>query len=708
MASSATASPDILEVLPPRLLDMQRFLLWREFPGAKPGKTRKTPFYASGEPRKGLLDIDNDLRKLVSFDEAMDVYMLGGYSGIGYAVVGGDNIGAFDIDHCLTEDGQLIDSHAGYKLVLEAKRRGAYIERSPSGTGLRIIGPCTNEEAYSKNDLEYWGAKRYVTLTGEVWANPGGWVSIDDLRDTLAPRRENKERKEDDDDDDVIITPRTIEELESALEAIDADERELWIRMGMALKTVGQKGYRLWIEWSKKSQKFNQADADRVWDSMRPQSTNYKAVFTEAQQEWGWRNPRKGKPLTDKEPHEDDDEQDEHLEGDDVSSLYPPVDYGDLKRLRHTEFILDGFLPAGVSVIAGAWGAGKSTNLIPLLASVCHLAPEEWGFWPTLRRHVIWITEAPEQAWDTLYSISKAEGAADRHEFKNWFHLFSAKRKDPKVVAKNIKKMLPGFTHEAENGFPIQPVVVLDTTTANLDIENESDNSMVGAAMSALKQALPGVPIVLIGHTPKALTRADVGEMTFRGAGAWEAEAAATYFLIYDQETEMRFMAIRKARFTPTYREIDFDSESGSEIVETPWGEPQAKGYLHGVPRKSDGQARKQARQEVIEEKKEDQKAKQMTERQSRVLAVVRDMIDKNRLPTKTAVREAIGGKAEMVIGAMDRLLESGLLVSHQLRKEQAEQMGHTMKGRIPEVLLPAEVDLSLFIETASNPILQK
>lgn len=681
---SSVDQPKIVKAIPEPLHNLKRFLLWKEFPGTKPGKTIKTPFYASGHVRKGLLDTEADLAKLVTLEEALDAYMLGGYSGIGFAVTG-ENIGAFDLDHCLTDEGHLVKDHPGHDLILEAKRKGCYIEISPSGHGLRIVGPCPNIEAYSRGGVEYWGAKRYVTLTGEVWANPGGWVALNELRDSLTPPREEKPEVDEDEDELGIITPRTIAELESALESMSSDERQLWVDMGHALKTLGKKGYGLWIEWSKKSKKFNPADADRVWDSLRPNHTNYKAVFAEAQKNWDWQNPRKRIELVhDEEPDEPE----------------PPapelgqIELGD-QRLYATEFILDGFLPAQVSVIAGAWGAGKSTNLIPLLASAAHLAPERWGFWPDLRRHVLWITEAPEQARDTLYSLAKAEDAASWDEFKEWFHLFPARRRSAKVMAKIIKRLIDNYCWTTDTGFRVKPVVVLDTTTANLDLENESDNSMVGAAMSTLKQQLPGIPLILIGHTPKAVQKADVGDATFRGAGAWEAEAAATYFLIYDQETEMRFLAIRKCRFTPTYREIDFDYEAGSEIVDTPWGEPQSKSYLHGIPNKSDGAARRAAQAEAREERREEAKEVFRTARQEKILEFVRSAAERGVPPTRIAVREAVGGKNELVREATERLLEAGTLTSHIV---DPERLG-IKSGRVPEILLPAEVELNAFLE---------
>lgn len=662
--------------------------MWKEAPGVN-GKTKKRPYYVNGKMRKGLLDTEADLKQLVSLSEAYDEFMMGSYSGIGFALTGGDGIGAFDMDHIL-EDGKLIKTHPGYDLVLAAKEAGAYIEVSPSGEGLRIVGPCQNQEAYSKGGLEYWGAKRFVTLTGECWANPGGWVDLDEFRNPLAAPREP--RDEQDDVDPTIITQRTLDELKSALDAMDSDERTLWVDIGMALKTIGDKGLELWLEWSAKSKKFNRADAMRVWDSFNPQGTNYKAVFAKAQRDWGWDNPRKGKSRSARDAFGAEDDEEE-VDTDQT------IDLGEMK-LYPTEFILDGFLPAQVSVIAGAWGAGKSTNLIPLMASAAHLAPEEWGFHPILRRHVLWVTEAPEQARDTLYSLAKDPQSAPWDEFKRWFHLLPAKRLPPKKIASKIRKLVESMSYELENGFQVKPVVVLDTTTANLDLENESDNSMVGAAMSILKQALPKTPIVLIGHTPKALTKGEVGDMTFRGAGAWEAEAAATYFLIYDQDAEMRFLAIRKARFTPNYREIDFGQAGGSEIIDTEWGEPQAKAYLHGVPVKSDGSARKSAREEAAEERRETVKERTLSERQGKVLDHVRKGTEGHRFVTRASLRSSVGGKAEMVLEAIERLLEANLIEAHIPNRDQ---LGADHRGRTPEIFLLAGVDLDLWLGKAKG-----
>lgn len=678
--------PEILEALPKQLHGMRRYLLWKAAPGRKPGKTLKIPYYADGRPRKDLLDTKKDLDRLVTLDEALDTMILGDYSGVGFAL-SGDGVGAFDIDGCL-KDGAIIKTHPGYQLVKKAKKAGAYIEVSPSGNGLRIVGPCTNTTAYSKDGVEYWGAKRFVTLTGEVWANPRGWVSLDELRRPFGPDREAVDG--DYEDDEVIITPKTIEELRDALQAVDSDERELWIKFGHALKTLGVKGRELWMEWSAKSEKFDQADAEHVWETLRPSRTGHKVVFAEAQNEWGWENPAKRS----KDDQEDPDDEEDN--DDTPSAGFHRIELGD-NRLHPTEFILDGFLPVGVSVVAGAWGAGKSTNLIPLLCCAAHLAPEDWPFMSTIRRKILWITEAPEQARDTLFSLSRADDGPSWDEIKEWFILYRAHRHPARKLANRLAKLVDDLTYELENGFVVHPVVVLDTTAANIDLENESDNSEVSKAMAALKQKLPQVSIILVGHTPKALVASDVEHITFRGAGAWEADAVATYFLIHDPETDSRFMAIRKCRFNPTYREIGFEHESGSQIVDTPWGEPQAKSYLHGVPVVFNRQAIRSEAEEARQERQEQQAEQATLDRMEEVAKFIAKQAGRGVAPTRNTVKEAIGGRMGLITEALERLIEDDRIRAHYPTSEQMPNR----RGRPVEIYLPAEVDLDLFFETA-------
>lgn len=58
-------------------------------------------------------------------------------------------------------------------------------------------------------------------------------------------------------DDSSVITlpPETIQHLRSALMSMRADDYDLWIKCGMALKSLGDVGRGLWLEWSLTSEK---------------------------------------------------------------------------------------------------------------------------------------------------------------------------------------------------------------------------------------------------------------------------------------------------------------------------------------------------------------------------------------------------------------------------------------------------------------------
>lgn len=58
--------------------------------------------------------------------------------------------------------------------------------------------------------------------------------------------------------------------IQDALQFIDASEREIWLRMGMAIKSeLGDDGFELWDAWSQQADSFNDKDARDVWKSIQ-------------------------------------------------------------------------------------------------------------------------------------------------------------------------------------------------------------------------------------------------------------------------------------------------------------------------------------------------------------------------------------------------------------------------------------------------------
>jgi hypothetical protein len=75
-------------------------------------------------------------------------------------------------------------------------------------------------------------------------------------------------------DDPFAGLPKTgieVEDVRRVLERIDADDREVWFKVGAALQhQFGEDGRELWDEWSQTSHKFDPRDQERTWRGFKP------------------------------------------------------------------------------------------------------------------------------------------------------------------------------------------------------------------------------------------------------------------------------------------------------------------------------------------------------------------------------------------------------------------------------------------------------
>jgi putative DNA primase/helicase len=94
----------------------------------------------------------------------------------------------------------------------------------------------------------------------------------------------------------VPMTPQYRRDLQSALNAIPADDDAVWIKVAYALKSEGDQCRGMWLDWSQTSVKWQPRDALR-WDDLEPHpGTTSKVVFKMAAEEYGWDNPLKRLP----------------------------------------------------------------------------------------------------------------------------------------------------------------------------------------------------------------------------------------------------------------------------------------------------------------------------------------------------------------------------------------------------------------------------
>ena len=84
-------------------------------------------------------------------------------------------------------------------------------------------------------------------------------------------------------------TKLTHETIRTALSYVDAHDREVWVRMGMAVKThFGESGFDMWDRWSATADNYNQKDARTVWRSLKEfGGTTIRSLLFEAKNS-GW------------------------------------------------------------------------------------------------------------------------------------------------------------------------------------------------------------------------------------------------------------------------------------------------------------------------------------------------------------------------------------------------------------------------------------
>jgi Primase C terminal 2 (PriCT-2)/RepB DNA-primase from phage plasmid len=89
---------------------------------------------------------------------------------------------------------------------------------------------------------------------------------------------------------------RDEERIADALRAISADDRDVWLQVGMALKDeLGDSGRSIWDNWSSSSNKFNVKDQEKTWRSLKRNGIGIGTLFYFAQRH-GWSPPRRDPP----------------------------------------------------------------------------------------------------------------------------------------------------------------------------------------------------------------------------------------------------------------------------------------------------------------------------------------------------------------------------------------------------------------------------
>jgi P4 family phage/plasmid primase-like protien len=89
-----------------------------------------------------------------------------------------------------------------------------------------------------------------------------------------------------------FMDEEVIRDLRAALCHLDHHNRKTWVDVGFALKSLGENGFALFEEFSKRSPKvYNEVDLRGRWNDFKPDTVDYRHIFTLAK-DAGWVNPQ--------------------------------------------------------------------------------------------------------------------------------------------------------------------------------------------------------------------------------------------------------------------------------------------------------------------------------------------------------------------------------------------------------------------------------
>jgi hypothetical protein len=96
----------------------------------------------------------------------------------------------------------------------------------------------------------------------------------------------------------LLASDDELEDLSAALAFIDASTYDNWVKVGNALRSLGNTGRDLWLEWSATSNKHDDREAQKKWRSFhhKENGTTYASVFKLARAA-GWIEPERGADL---------------------------------------------------------------------------------------------------------------------------------------------------------------------------------------------------------------------------------------------------------------------------------------------------------------------------------------------------------------------------------------------------------------------------
>ncbi|WP_420331823.1 AAA family ATPase [Oceanicaulis alexandrii] len=480
-----------------------RWVAWRQAPGAEGKRARKVP-YAS--PSRYASSTDPATWSTRAEAEAL-ARSIGGELGLILGDYEGAALGGVDLDSCYDPQTGALEPWASE--VIE--RFASYAEISPSGRGVKVFfayDPASLDTRAFKASIgdhkgvELYLGGRYFAVTAKRLEGAPAVIRtapasvVDWLRNDLGPRLTGSALSQEAAEDDPfagadLLNHERAAELLDRIPAAARDDRDIWLKVGMALhhESGGSEAARLlWQTWSAISPKFDQREQDRTWKGFgRPNGAPIKlaSVVLLARQ---YSEPE---PTVEAAPPSR------------LSFLSPE----ECVNAPARGYTIKGLAaPGDVGCIFGPPGAGKSL-LAPHLGFALAQGREAFGM-RTKAGPVMYVAaEDPHGMRSRIAALRGEHGDALGFTLvEGVSNLLEAKSADLAALLEAVKTRRPSL-------------IVVDTLAlAFPGLEENSAEGMGRVVAAARKLAETGATVILVHHGTKADGGTPRGHSVLNGA----------------------------------------------------------------------------------------------------------------------------------------------------------------------------------------------
>lgn len=498
--STAFIEPQF-DKIPSELRKLDRWVTWN-FEPRKPGEAPgKIPYSPTGPDARAS---STDGKTWGTFDQAHAAYLKGGRTGVGI-VLNGDGLVGVDIDHCVIDG-----TPSAQAMALLDKLGAAYVEISPSGTGLRALGYGEQLDAGVNGSLdelksEFYSAGRYLTLTGHT-IKAGPIMPLKGFKTTAEAFRSAPKVNPETGETETITTDEKqtalVQRLLSGKVYHDSlrDLAAAWVSSGMS-QTAAMTALRALMDAAVQREGWK-ARRDQIPDLVASAYVKYATKgFTDAVEQTTVNVQR-----------------------------YKLLGADDLRNRPPLAWRVRGVLPAvGLAGLYGPSASGKSFLALDMAAAIA-----EGARWFDCR-----VTAAP-----VVYVALEGEGGF-RLRVAAWEQ--SKGRPLPDDLAMVLQPFMltsPQDVADLAAVVPAGAVVFLDTLNRTAPTADENSSKDMGTILQAAKllQSLIDGLVVLVHHTGKDASRG------VRGHSSLFAALDAAVEVSRDPASERREWKVAKSK----------------------------------------------------------------------------------------------------------------------------------------------------------------